>query len=211
MIRSIRRVADRRRQANGQYGWLFNPYTGDEIVAIDCETTGLDTKVAELVSIAAVRIKSDRVLTSDSLDLRLQRPDSLTGDSIKIHRLRGVDLEGGEALSDALETFLDFVGNRPLLGWCIDFDLAIINRHLRPRFGFDLPNVCLDMAQIYMREMRRTQPNPAPMVRFETVANALRVPVMGRHTALGDAVTTALMYVRFQKSGLGRLPSLIEG
>lgn len=37
------------------------------------------------------------------------------------------------------------------------------------------------------------------------------VPVMGRHTALGDAVTTALMYVRFQKSGLGRLPSLIEG
>lgn len=202
MIRSLRRVADRRKQADGRYGWLFNPYTGDELVAIDCETTGLDTKVAELVSIAAVRIKDDRVLTSDSLDLRLQRPASLSGDSIRIHCLRGVDLEGGETLDDALEKFLDFVGNRPLLGWCVGFDMAVINRHLRPRFGFDLPNVCLDMAQVYMREMRRTRPQLEPDMRFETVAQALHVPVMGRHTALGDAVTTALMYVRLQKGAL---------
>lgn len=202
MIRSLRRAADRRRQADGRYGWLFNPYTGDEMVAIDCETTGLDTKTAELVSIAAVRIKGERVLTSDSLDLRLQRPASLSGDSIKIHRLRGVDLNDGESLGDALEKFLDFVGNRPLLGWCIDYDLAVINRHLRPLFGFDLPNVCLDMAQVYLREMRRTRPQLEPTVSFEKVAEALKVPVMGRHTALGDAVTTALMYVRLKKGAL---------
>lgn len=202
MIRSLRRVTDRRRQANGHYGWLFNPYTGDEMVAIDCETTGHDTKLAELVSIAAVRIKGDRVLTSDSLDLRLQRPASLTGDSIKIHGLRGIDLEDGEALRDVLEKFLDFVGNRPLLGWYIDFDMAMINRHLRPEFGFDLPNACVDMAQVYTREMRRTRPQLESVMRFETVAKALNVPVMGRHTALGDAVTTALMYVRLKKGAL---------
>lgn len=202
MIRSLRRAADRRKQADGRYGWLFNPYTGDELVAIDCETTGLDTRVAELVSIAAVCIKDGRVLTSESLDLRLQRPASLSGDSIKIHRLRGVDLEGGEVPDEALQKFLDFVGNRPLLGWCVDFDVAVINNHLRPRFGFDLPNVCLDMAQVYRREMRRTRPQLEPDMRFEAVAKALNVPVMGRHTALGDAVTTALMYVRLQKGAL---------
>ena len=74
MIRSLRRVADRRRQADGRYGWLFSPYTGDEMVAIDCETTGLDTRRDELVSIAAVKVRGDRVLTSESLDLRLSRP-----------------------------------------------------------------------------------------------------------------------------------------
>lgn len=202
MIRSLRRAADRRRQADGRYGWLFNPYTGDELVAIDCETTSLDTKVAELVSIAAVRIKGDRVLTSDSLDLRLQRPDSLSGDSIRIHRLRGVDLDGGDAPDDALEKLLDFIGNRPLLGWCVDYDVAIINRHLRPRFGFDLPNVCLDMAQVYLREIHRTRSYLEPDMRFEAVAKELNVPIIGRHTALGDAVTTALMYVRLKKGAL---------
>ncbi|OLO02856.1 MULTISPECIES: 3'-5' exonuclease [Salinicola] len=202
MIRSLRRAADRRRQGHGRYDWLFSPYAGDELVAIDCETTGLDTRTAELVSIAAVRIKGERVMTSDSLDLHLQPPASLHGDSIKIHRLRGVDLNDGDELGEALEKFLDFIGNRPLLGWCVDYDLAVIDRQLRPLFGFGLPNPCVDVARLYRREMHRTRPQLEPTMNFERVAEALNVPVMGRHTALGDATTTALMYVRLKKGAL---------
>lgn len=205
MLRTLRRVADRRRQASGQYGWLFNPYTGDEMVALDCETTGLDPKTAELVSIAAVKVRGDRVLTSDSLDLRLQRPSSLTGDSICIHGLRGVDLDGGDSLREALVKLLDFVGNRPLIGWRIGFDLLVINRHLRPLLGFDLPNSLIDVEQRFARNLRRSHPMVEPVLDFESVADALNVPVMGRHTALGDAVTTALMYVRLSKTQLPRL------
>lgn len=202
MIRSLRRAADRRRQADGRYGRLFGAYAGDEMVSIDCETTGLDTRRAELISIAAVAFEGERVLTSGALDLRLRPPATLSGDSIKIHRLRGVDLDDGEALDEALEKFLDFIGNRPLLGWCIDYDLAVIDRQLRPLFGFGLPNASLDMARIYRREMHRTQPQREPVVSFEAAAEALGVPVMGRHTALGDAVTTALMYIRLKQGAL---------
>ncbi|MGQ7244138.1 3'-5' exonuclease [Salinicola sp. V024] len=202
MLRSLRRAADRRRQGHGRYDWLFSPYAGDELVAIDCETTGLDTRTAELVSIAAVRIKGERVMTSGSLDLRLQPPASLHGDSIKIHGMRGVDLNDGNELGEALEKFLDFIGNRPLLGWCIDYDLAVIDRQLRPLFDFGLPNPCVDVAGLYRREMHRTRPQLEPTMNFERVAEALNVPVMGRHTALGDATTTALMYVRLKKGAL---------
>lgn len=203
MLRALRRVSDRRRQANGEYGWLFNPYTGDEMVAIDCETTGLDTRRAELVSLAAVRLKGDRVLTSQSLDLRLARPASLSGDSIRIHRLRGIDLEGGDSIEAALAKFLDFVGNRPLVGWCLEFDLAILNRYLRAHLGFELPNARVEVSQAYARALRRSRPELIPNLRFEAVAEALEVPVMGRHTALGDAVTTALMYTRVQRGLVG--------
>lgn len=203
MLRALRRASDRRRQANGEYGWLFNPYTGDEMVAIDCETTGLDTRRAELVSLAAVRLKGDRVLTSQSLDLRLARPASLSGDSIRIHRLRGIDLEGGDSIEAALAKFLDFVGNRPLVGWCLEFDLAILNRYLRARLGFELPNARVEVSRVYAKALRRRQPEAIPNLRFEAVAQALEVPVMGRHTALGDAVTTALMYTRVQRGLVG--------
>lgn len=199
MLKALRRAADRRRQAHGDYGWLFSPYTGDEMVAIDCETTGLDTRYAELVSLAAVRIRGDRVLTSDSLDLRLARPASLSGDSIRIHGLRGIDLADGTGIEDALAQFLDFVGNRPLVGWRLDFDLAMLNRHLRPLFGFDLPNAGIDVAQTYRRQLRRSHPERDVRPRFEQVAERLGVPVMGRHTALGDAVTTALMHLRLAR------------
>lgn len=199
MLKALRRAADRRRHADGEYAWLFHPYTGDEMVVIDTETTGLDTRSAELVSIAAVRVRGDRILTSDSLDLRLARPASLTGDSIRIHGLRGVDLANGESVEAALARLLDFVGNRPLVGWHLDFDLAILNRELRPRFGFELPNATVDVAQLWRRRLRRRHPEIDGQPRFERVAERLGVPVMGRHTALGDAVTTALMFLRLER------------
>ncbi|MCE8004276.1 3'-5' exonuclease [Billgrantia ethanolica] len=203
MFRALRRANDRRRHADGEYGWLFHPYTGDELVAIDCETTGVDTRTAEPVSIGAVKVRGDRVLTSESLDLRLKRPATLTGDSIRVHGLRGVDLDDGESLDEALVKLLDFIGNRPLLGWRLDFDLAILNRQIRPRFGFDLPNTGIDVAQLYHRQLRRSVMEPEPRSqRFEAVAAALDVPVMGRNTALGDAVTTALMYLRLERVGM---------
>ncbi len=203
MLRAFRRAKDRRRHANGEYGWLFHPYTGDELVAIDCETTGVDTRTAEPVSIAAVKVRGDRVLASESLDLRLRRPASLTGDSIRIHGLRGIDLDEGESLDEALVKLLNFIGNRPLLGWHLDFDLAILNRQLRPRLGFELPNSGIDVAQLYHRQLRRSAMEPDPTtIRFDTVAEVLGVPVMGRHTALGDAVTTALMYLKLERGAM---------
>lgn len=201
MLRALRRASDRRRHAEGEYGWLFHPYTGDELVAIDCETTGVDIRTAEPVTIAAVKVRGDRVLTSESLDLRLQRPASLSGDSIRIHGLRGIDLDGGECLERALAQLLDFIGNRPLLGWHLDFIVAILNRQLRPRFGFDLPNSGIDVSQLYFRQLRRSHVDAEPShLRFDSVAQALGVPVMGRNTALGDAVTTALMFLRLERS-----------
>ncbi|WP_290784894.1 3'-5' exonuclease [Halomonas sp.] len=206
MIKVLRRAVDRRRHANGDYAWLFHPYTGDEMVVINTETIGSHRRNAELASIAAVKVRGDRVLTSESLDLRLVRPASLSGESFRIHVSHGVDLNGGLAPEDALERLLDFVGNRPLLGWRLGIDLAILNRELRPRFGFDLPNATIDVAQSYLRRLRRRHPEVETAPRFEKVAELLDVPLMGRHTALGDAVTTALIYLRLehQAGALGR-------
>jgi DNA polymerase-3 subunit epsilon len=202
MLKALRREADRRRQGDGEYAWLFHPYTGDELVAIDSETTGLDTRTAELVSIAAVKIRGERVLTSESLNLRLVRPGTLTAESIRIHGLRGIDLADGESLERVLVQLLDFIGNRPLVGWCLGFHLAIINRELRQQFGFDLPNAGIDVAQLHARQWRHRHPGQECDRRFVKMAEALDVPVMGRHTALGDAVTTALMYLRLERGAM---------
>lgn len=128
------------------------PYQGDEVMAIDCETTGLDSRHAELVSIAAVPVKQGRVLSSQALDIKLQAPESLEGSSIRIHRLRPVDLEEGESVVAALEQLLDVIGNRPLVGWCVDFDVAMINRYLRPLLGFDLPNATIELSSLYQKK-----------------------------------------------------------
>lgn len=200
VLKSIRNATDKWAQKDGEYAFMFKAYEGDEIVALDCEMTDLDPQKAELISIAAVKIKGTQVLTSDKLDVKLQKPDSLTGDSIKIHRIRGVDLKGGEILTDALQQLVEFVGNRPIMGYYINYDITVLNRFLRPRFGFSLPNKTIELSNCYLDKVKRANPELIPDLHFEKIAEKLGVPMVGqRHTALGDAVTTALMYVRLLK------------
>lgn len=199
MLRTLRRVVDRRRHARGRYGWLFHPYTGNEMVAIAVLATGGDARHAEPLAIAAVRLRGDRVLTSESLELRLARPEALTGDAVRHHGLRGIDLDEGLAMDEALGRLLEFVGNRPLVGWRLDRDLALLNRKLRRHLGFALPNAGIDLAQRYQRRQRHQHPHFMSSPRFDEVAERLGVPLMGRQSALGTAVTTALMQLRMAR------------
>ncbi len=194
----LKRLVQRRRHGKGPYGHLFAAPHGDEVMALDCETTGLNTRSAELVSVAAVPIRGGRVRAGAALDLRMAPPASLDGESICIHGLRGVDLHDGVPVQEGLETLLDFIGNRPLVGWCLDFDLGIINRYLRTSLGFDLPNPVIELSDLYRRRHHYRNPHSLPDLRFERVAGELGVPVIGRHSARGDATTAALMYLKLK-------------
>ncbi|MDR5866639.1 exonuclease domain-containing protein [Halomonas koreensis] len=199
MLKTLRRVVDRHRHAHGRYGWLFRPYTGEEMVAIAVQASGPDPRHAEPLAIAAVRLRGDRVLTSESLELRLARPETLAGDAVRHHGLRGIDLDEGLAMDEALGRLLEFVGNRPLVGWRLDRDLALLNRMLRRHLGFALPNAGIDLAQRYQRRQRHQHPHFMSSPRFDEVAERLGVPLMGRQSALGKAVTTALMQLRMAR------------
>jgi len=200
VLKTIRSATDKWTQKDGEYSFMFEPYNGDEVIALDCEMTDLDPQKAELVSIGAVKIKGTQVLTSQKLDIKLQKPDSLTGDSIKIHRIRRIDLKGGEVLADTLQKLVEFVGNRPIMGYYISYDIAVLNKFLRPRFGFSLPNKTIELSHCYLDKVKRANPELQPDLHFEKIAEKLGVPMVGeRHTAIGDAITTALMYVRLLK------------
>jgi DNA polymerase-3 subunit epsilon len=202
MLKVLRRAKDRRRQAHGDYGWLFLPSMGDEMVSIHVQTTGMDRRHAELVSLAAVKIRGDRLRVSESLDLRLVCPVNLSAESIRSHGLRGIDLEDGLPVDLALSQLLDFIGNRPLVGWRLGRALESINRELRPRFGFDLPNVGIDVLDDYIRQLRRSHPEIEPLLCFDGMARSLDVPLFAHRTPLGSAVTTALMYLRLARGAM---------
>lgn len=196
MFQAVRKLTDKFKYKNSEYAYLFERYKGDEIVALDCEMTSLNIEEAELVSIGAVIIKNNRVMTSQKLDIKLQKPESLCEESIKIHHIRGIDLIGGEALNDALKQLLNFIGNRPIMGYNINYDLRVLNKFIRPKYGFNLPNKSIELAHRYQRELQKSQPDIEPDLRYDTILAKLDVPLVGqRHSAVGDAITTALMYI----------------
>ncbi|WP_430461953.1 3'-5' exonuclease [Thalassolituus sp. LLYu03] len=183
----------------GRWQHLAEPYDGDEVVVLDCETSCFDKKKGELLSVAAVRVKGQEIRLSEALDLTVKSDVKTDPNAVRVHYLRREDREQGVAVAEAIERVLDFVGNRPICGFYIEYDRAILNRYIKQLYNFHLPNKFIEVSEIYVRKKRRHMPELQLDLTFEGLAKDLKVPVIERHTAMGDVISTALMYIKLTK------------
>ncbi|WP_428773256.1 3'-5' exonuclease [Vibrio sp.] len=186
------------------YQSLFGKIDRSELVSLDCETTSLDPNRAELVTIAATKIIGNRILTSQPFEVRLRAPQSLDSGSVKIHRIRHQDLADGLSERDALVQLLDFIGNRPLVGYHIRYDKKILDLACRRQLGFPLPNPLIEVSQIYHDKLEKHLPNAYFDLSLDAICKHLDLPLQDKHDALQDAIAAALVFVRLTK---GDLPS----
>ncbi|EKL9831153.1 3'-5' exonuclease [Vibrio alginolyticus] len=187
------------------YQSLFCTPDKTEYVSLDCETTSLDPNRAELVTIAATKIIDNRIITSQPFEARLRAPQSLDSGSVKIHRIRHQDLVDGISEKEAQLELLDFIGNRPLVGYHIRYDKKILDLACLRQLGFPLPNPLIEVSQIYHDKLERHLPNAYFDLSLDAICKHLELPIQDKHDALQDAISAALVFVRLTK---GDLPNL---
>jgi len=198
MFGSLMRAWNRRGLNDENYAWMFEPYSGDEVVVFDTETTGLNTKKDAVLSIGAVKVKGDRILTSESFEIFLKPSREISTESIKIHHIRPCDLENGLEPQEGAKKFLDFIGNRPLVGYYLEFDMAMMNRLIKPWLGCELPHKQIEISGLYFDKKIALIPQGNIDLRFDTILRDLNIPRMGQHNALNDAIMTAMVYIKLQ-------------
>ncbi|MDO9305147.1 MAG: 3'-5' exonuclease [Sulfuricurvum sp.] len=198
MFESFWRGWNRKGLLDTQYEWLFDVYDGDEVVVFDTETTGLNTKKDAVLSIGAVKIKGDKILTSQSFEVFLKPTKEISVESIKIHHIRPCDLEHAIEPLEGVKKFLDFIGNRPLVGYYLEFDMAMMNRLIKPWLGVTLPNKQIEISGLYFDKKIALIPQGNIDLRFDTILKDLRIPRMGQHNALNDAIMTAMVYIKLK-------------
>ncbi|CAB5715215.1 DNA polymerase III polC-type [Delftia tsuruhatensis] len=203
-LEGLRRSRLRRALRDPAYAFLFDPPPPGEWVALDCETTGLDVRSDDILSIGAVRIVGDRILTSERLELLVRPSRGVPGDSVRIHRLRERDLAQGLPIEEAMARLLRFVGSRPLVGYYLEFDVAMIERALRPLLGTGLPNARIEISALYYDHRFQQlapwqQQAPDIDLRFATLMAELGLPRREAHDALNDAVMAALAFVKLRR------------
>lgn len=187
------------------YAFLFDPPPPDEWVALDCETTGLNVRSDEIIAIGAVRIAGNRILTSQRLELLVRPDNGVSAESVRIHRLRERDVAQGLPLAEALHQLLHFVGSRPLVGYYLEFDVAMLNRALKPLLGMGLPQPRIEVSALYYDHKFRQLPpyrqhdNAEIDLRFATLMHDLGLPRREAHDALNDAVMAALAFVKLRQ------------
>lgn len=190
---------------NMNYRFMFDPAPGDEWVSLDCETTGLDVNTAEIISVAAVLIKGNRIMTSERLELLVRPEKRVSAESVKIHQLRAQDVASGLDAETAFAQLMHFIGSRPLVGYYLEFDLAMIDRAVAPLLGgnMGLPQPRHEVSAMYydykFRQLPQHNREFAQIdLRFATMMNDLALPWREAHDALNDAVMAAMAFIKLK-------------
>ena len=184
------------RLADPTYRFLFEPGPPDEAVAIDCETTGLDRRKDDIIAIAAIRIKGRRILTSERFEAKLRSDAAMGAEAIKVHGLRRADVATGRPDSEAIPEFLRFIGGRPLVGYYLEFDIGMIDKHMMRLLGFKLPNPQIEVSRLYFeRKYSDAPPLTQVDLSFAAILAELGLPMLDQHDAYSDALMTAMIYL----------------
>ena len=198
MFNSISKYLNKKNLKDKKFLYLFDKPHKDEYVCFDCETTGLDTKIDDIISIGAVIIKDNTIISSKKF-IRFVKPKiKLQAEAIKIHHIRECDVEKAEDIDDVIKDFIKYIGNRTLVGYYLEFDIAMINKYLKPKIGIKLPNKKYEVSAIYYDYKIEKIPEANIDLRFNTIMNDLEIPIMGKHDAYNDALMTSLIFLKLK-------------
>jgi DNA polymerase III subunit epsilon len=157
----------------------------------DTETTGLDPQGGdEIISMGAVRIVNGRLLREERFNQLIDPQRALPGASIKYHGIRPEMLENQPRIENILPLFYRFAQDTILIGHNVAFDLRMLQMK-ETATGIRFENPVLD-TMLLSALVHPAHPDHG----LDAVAERLGIVIEGRHTALGDAVATAEIFLR---------------
>ncbi|MFV0565400.1 MAG: PolC-type DNA polymerase III [Flavobacteriaceae bacterium] len=179
---------------------LFKKKINSEIqdtrfVAFDTETTGFDKKEDRILSIGAVAIVGKTIDVNNVLELYLEQ-DVFKRESVEIHGLMKRGTEKKICELDAIKLFLEYIGNSVLIAHHANFDRSMINEMLQRHGLGKLKNHFIDTATLYRRSLHVIYRNNIKPYSLDFLSKELNVPTVDRHTATGDALITAFVFLK---------------
>ncbi len=187
----------------GMEGYLFNEpnlvmynYRLDDdlardYVALDLETTGLNSRTDRIIEIGAVRYSRDGEITdrfSTMVDPGMHIPE----ESTLIHGITDGMVAGAPTIEQIMPQFMEFVGDSILIAHNARFDISFIERDFK---RLNLPwndPVYVDTCELARRLLTSGMRN----YKLDTVAEALGVELDNHHRAMDDAKCCGDIFMR---------------
>lgn len=157
----------------------------------DTETTGLDPSGGdEIVSIGALRIINGRILSEESYDQLVNPQRRIPATAIQIHGISNAMVRSQPSINEVLPAFYKFSEETVLVAHNAAFDMRMLQIYEK-RTGLKFIQPVLDTlllsAVVHSAQEDHT---------LSSIAGRLGVSVAGRHTAMGDALMTANIFIK---------------
>lgn len=157
----------------------------------DTETTGLNPSQGdEIIQIGAARIVNGKLRRQECFEQLVDPQRVIPPASIPIHGIRPEMVAGQPTLPQVLPSFHAFAHDSVLVAHNAAFDMRFLQLK-EEATGVKFEQPVLDTLLL----SAVVHPNQDSHG-LEAIAERLDVPVMGRHTALGDAMVTAEVFLK---------------
>jgi DNA polymerase-3 subunit epsilon len=176
------------------------PARSHRYVVLDLETTGLDSDKDRVVSVGALRMVEGRVRLGEVFDELVNPGRDIPVESIKVHAIVPDMIADARPAGEVFEDLMRFVGTDVIVAHYAPFDLHFLNKIMKVRYGFTLQNLVLDTVEVCRATLLTPDPHGVYMdyrkCGLDALAERYGLEMPERHTALGDALATALIFQR---------------
>ena len=190
-------------------GWQDRRLGDLSFTVFDTETTGFEPASGdEIVSLGAVRVVNGRLLRQETFERLVDPRRSVPARSTAVHGITNDMVRGQPTMDVVLPLFARFAEDTVLVGHNVGFDMSFL-RAKEAQTGIRLSQPVLDTLLLDAALHPDHEHHG-----LEAIATRFGIGVVGRHTALGDALVTAEVFLRLltllHQRGIGTLGEALE-
>jgi DNA polymerase III subunit epsilon len=159
---------------------------------VDVEASGLDADRDTLLAIGAIGVRDGVIDLADSFEVVLRQAVACEGQAIIVHGIGSAEQCAGMDPAAALEAFLAFIGEDPLVAFHAPFDERMLARATQAHLGVRFRRRWLDLAEVAPLAFPDRIKARAGL---DAWLGALAIPITQRHRAIADCLATAQLFL----------------
>ena len=159
----------------------------DNYVVIGLETTGLSPRYDNIIEFVGIKVSKGKII--DELSLLIKPFYPVSSFISKFTGITNEMLEDKPAITDVIDTIVDFIGDSIILGYNTYFDINFIYDNLKELRNIDFCNDYIDLLSV----TRKIYPHWNDY-KLSTIAKKLKTKIKPNHRARNDCLATLEAY-----------------